>query len=171
MAAEKLLLENSFDIQEPGFDKAKALCWAASNCQLSVVPLLLKDEAGIKAKDRNGFTPLHLAATDGNGAAVLLLLERGAQIDAKSKDESTALHLAVKSRHEVVVRQLVEHKASIKMPNNVTGSAALHIAADKEFVTILQIFLDASAVVNAKRLGDKYRHTPCRQEWEREDSW
>lgn len=50
------------------------------------VPLLIELGADIEAADKNGFTPLHVAAASGSKKAVRTLLKAGAKIDAETKD-------------------------------------------------------------------------------------
>ena len=47
------------------------------------------------AKDEDGWTPLHLAAQNGNTKVATLLLKAGAAINAKDKNGKTPLYYAV----------------------------------------------------------------------------
>ena len=48
--------------------------------------------ANVRGRDKDGFTPLHLAAYEGNAKAVNVLLQAGADIEAKDKQGLTPLH-------------------------------------------------------------------------------
>ena len=50
--------------------------------------------ADVNAKDENGWTPLHHAATWDSKEIVELLIAKGADVNAKNDDESTPLHYA-----------------------------------------------------------------------------
>jgi ankyrin repeat protein len=71
-----------------------------------VVRLLVELGADRDAKDNDGSTALHGAASGGHEAVVRLLVVLGADRDAIDNDGSTALHLAASEGHEAVVRLL-----------------------------------------------------------------
>jgi ankyrin repeat domain-containing protein 50 len=62
--------------------------------------------ADIGARNRDGWTPLHVAAAWGNLNIIELLLEQGADINAKTFDGSTALCLAEEYGHQAVMSVL-----------------------------------------------------------------
>ena len=60
----------------------------------------------MKAQNRAGQTPLHMAAGGGHSAVVQLLLESGADVNAKDRRDQTALDLAQKAGHDEIVELL-----------------------------------------------------------------
>ena len=54
---------------------------------LEAVKYLLLAGADVNAADKDGFTPMHGAATRGANSIVQLLYDKGARLDAKSKEE------------------------------------------------------------------------------------
>jgi ankyrin repeat protein len=46
---------------------------------------MLERHAKLESKDKNGRTPLSLAATNGHEAVLKLLLEKGAELESKDK--------------------------------------------------------------------------------------
>jgi hypothetical protein len=70
---------------------------------VDVVRLLLEHRADPNAKDKFGWTPLHLAASGGHVNVVRLLLERGADPTVKDRSGDTPLDLARRRGHREVV--------------------------------------------------------------------
>lgn len=76
------------------------------------------------AVNREGWTPLHYAATGPNPKVTAFLLEKGAQVDAPSPNGSTALMMAARYGHEDSVRVLLAAKADPRLRNQKDLSAA-----------------------------------------------
>jgi len=77
--------------------------------------------------DREGWTPLHYAATGPNYRVVELLLNRGAPIDALSPDRSTPLMMAATYGSEANVGLLLSRGASVSL-RNARGQRAEDLA-------------------------------------------
>jgi ankyrin repeat protein len=74
-----------------------------------VTRLLDDDPQAVDSSAGDGFTPLHLAAEQGNLEMVRALLAHGARIDLASGDGKTALQLAEANGHQEVVCLLGGH--------------------------------------------------------------
>ena len=79
-----------------------------------MVELLLASKAEVNAKDKQGGTPLHRAATGpgrGRDAAEVaeLLLANKADVNAKDNEGYTPLHFAAYSGHKDVAELLRQH--------------------------------------------------------------
>ena len=85
----------------------------------------LIDKGGSINKD--GWTPLHYAATGPEPKVVALLLERGARIDAASPIRSTPLMMAAKYGHEASVDLLISRGADVRWRNEA-GQGAVEYA-------------------------------------------
>src|SRR3989337_3333155 len=59
-----------------------------------LINILLDHGTDIEARDNNGWTPLHDAASNGHQATAAFLLERGANIEARDNNGRTDLHHA-----------------------------------------------------------------------------
>jgi ankyrin repeat protein len=74
--------------------------------------------------NREGWTPLHYAATGPNPQVTAFLLERGAQVDAPSPNGTTPLMMAARYGHEDSVQILLGAKADPRLRNQKELSAA-----------------------------------------------
>jgi ankyrin repeat protein len=77
-----------------------------------VKPLIAKHGADVKATNKNGDTPLHIAARGQKANTVLKLMENGAEVDAKNKKWKTPLQLSSPSSdaHAVILSKKNEEK-------------------------------------------------------------
>lgn len=73
---------------------------------------------------RDGWTPLHYAASGPEPRAVTLLLDRGAAIDARSPNGSTPLMMAARYGDEAATQELIARGADPKLRNERGLNAA-----------------------------------------------
>jgi uncharacterized protein len=78
-----------------------------------LIELLIERGANVNEPGGMGVTPLHLAASRGDGRLVELLLEKGANITARMDDGSTAAAIAEKRGHAFVAAQLKAYDQSL----------------------------------------------------------
>lgn len=109
----------------------------------------LKAGADPNARDRGGFTPLHLVAFVGNARAVTALVSRGADLEGRSTDGLVPLHRAAAQRNDKTVIALLEAGAN---PNARTesGDTALHFAATIGSSGAVTALLEAGADPNIR---------------------
>ena len=102
---------------------------AAHGGNAEAVNLLLDQGSEIGAKDKNGMTPLHLAAGFSNSSAmVALLVDRGGRPVVRDSDGRTPLHWPAGSSGPEVVGLLLDQGADIAAKDN-NGGITLHWAA------------------------------------------
>lgn len=102
---------------------------------------LIARGANIEAKDKWGFTPLHVASENGDWRCTHILLVRGgANIHAVTDDLVTALHLGVKGGCAQVVEMLLKHGAN-RMAVDVDGVLPVNRLKHKcaEYAAILAL--------------------------------
>jgi ankyrin repeat protein len=87
------------------------------------------------AVDKDGWTPLHYAATGGNVAIVRLLLAHGARIDARSPNGTTPLMMAARYGSEEAVEALLAAGADRSLRNEQgLDAVAFADASGREFL-------------------------------------
>ncbi len=94
-----------------------ALMLAALHGELNAVKLLIARGAEV---NREGWTPLHYAASGGHVEIVRYLLEQSAYIDAQSPNRTTPLMMAARQQHTSTVKLLIEEGAD-PTPRNEAG--------------------------------------------------
>ncbi|XP_035982083.1 nuclear factor NF-kappa-B p100 subunit isoform X3 [Fundulus heteroclitus] len=127
--------------------------------QLKVTEALLRAGADPSLVDKDGRSPLHLAALTGDTAALRLLLthlgERHAHLVNMSDYHGLQpLHLAVRRDGERCLRLLVEGGAKINAPEQKSGNTALHLAVRENlFKVACTLITELKADVNACTFG------------------
>lgn len=115
--------------------------------------LLRRKGANVDVRNRLNLTALHLSINQGNIIAIDALLQHGADVEAVTGVGKRPLYLAVEGGNADVVKCLLRHEALIDA--DVEGLTAVHEAALRGYVEILQLFVDKQADVNGRcRLGD-----------------
>lgn len=74
--------------------------------------------------EREGWTPLHYAASGPDATLVALLLDRGARIDSRSPNGSTALMMAARYGSDASVQLLLARGANAALRNERAMTAA-----------------------------------------------
>ncbi len=135
---------------------------AAHVGRTEVVSLLLDAGADIEAKDRDGSTPLQVAAWQGHANVVRLLLAAGADIDSLDSADWTPLHWVALEGHREVAMALINAGAAIDSRAKRTGSTALHIAAGRGEQDIVALLLAAGTDPTLRRRKNARRRSSGR---------
>jgi uncharacterized protein len=126
-AAAALLESEALDVNALNDKGESVLMMAALKGKLDVCELLLKRGAKV---NKDGWTPLHYAATGPEPKTVALLLARGAELEAESPNKNTALMMAVRYGPEASVDLLLAQGADPKRVN-AGGWNAAELAANE----------------------------------------
>lgn len=120
-AAEVLLKNPATDVNTLNEAGESALMMAALKGRTEWAQRLLERGAQV---NKNGWSPLHYAATGPESAVVKLLLDRGAAIDAESPNRSTPLMMAAQYGSEASVELLLARGADARRKNALGLGAA-----------------------------------------------
>jgi ankyrin repeat protein len=119
--AAALLKSPGLKVDQPNSAGETALMMAALRGHEEWLPQLVAQGAGI---EREGWTPLHYAATGPQPATVAWLLERGARVDTRSPNGTTPLMMAARYGSEESVDLLLRRGADPKLRNQLNLTAA-----------------------------------------------
>ncbi|ELT88757.1 hypothetical protein CAPTEDRAFT_70103, partial [Capitella teleta] len=109
----------------------------------------------INIANQDGYTPLHSACNLENVEMVKMLLVMGAEIDKRDKQGRTALQTALAVSHpssELTLKRIVEILVAKGANVNVKadrGDTPLHMAADREYLSIAEHLIEQGADPNA----------------------
>jgi len=106
--------------------------------------VLARDPDMANARDREGVSPLHYAASGGHEKAVLVLLEKGAKIDANTFSGATPLYLASAKGRTATVRLLIENGAAVNNTDKM-GCIPLHAAAGNGHIDTVKLLIKKGA--------------------------
>jgi ankyrin repeat protein len=162
----QLLIKHSVDLNIEDINHRAPLHMVAYMGLSKATQMLLERggplKARLNARDKNSWTPLHLASERGHSGIAVLLLKFGAEVDAQDKDGMTPLHLASHDRdqHHILsykenyqntktAQQLLEHGASAHVRNK-NGQTPLHLASRHELFSTVALLLKFGADVDAQ---------------------
>ncbi|XP_062512477.1 serine/threonine-protein phosphatase 6 regulatory ankyrin repeat subunit B-like [Corticium candelabrum] len=128
-----------------------ALHWAMARNSHSICSFLLSRGANVSQIDKDGDTPLHLAAYDLHVDICQLLVDYKADVTSVNNKGQTPLHIAVNPwcAHDfsVVCPPLITNE-SVNVEDR-HGNRALHIAVKNVNIRTVQLLVDCGADVNA----------------------
>ena len=146
----KLLLTHKANPDaRPRFNSTTALIRAARRGHLPVVRQLLKYDADVNARDKDGRTAIWLAAFFGHEDVVRLLAQAPAQIDAADDNGATPLMAASQENHVGVIQILLDANANKEKKDNKGGYTPLLYAAEMGMVEAVAFLIRRDAKLDA----------------------
>jgi ankyrin repeat protein len=134
-----------------------ALHWAATDAQPTMIALLVARGAKVNARDRDGRTPLYLAAAEeGHSSAIVELLRRGADANASDMMHVTPLHVASALHDHTNAQTLLTYGASAAVADDF-GRTPLHDAVRIRSLELARLLIQRGAPVN---VVDAFGRTP-----------
>lgn len=160
-ATVPLLVKNKVDVNAQNVvTKNTALHLAVEYKRPRILLFLLDRGADMNLSNKQGWTPLQLAAKTDNCEALTLLLDRGAQVESRPQSGPTALHLAASARNWIAFDLLLMGGADINAWN-MKGESLLHQQARKSIsISIAAKLLDQGANIEA-RTSQGYTPLQC----------
>lgn len=120
-----LLANKAIDVNLSNQSGENPLMMASIDGQLPLVEtLVLKNKADV---NKEGWAPLHYAASTGKLDVAQFLVANGAKVNALSPSETTPLMMSVSSGNELLIKFLLDKGADLRMRNH-QGYSAIDIA-------------------------------------------
>ncbi len=116
----------------------------------SIKSMIEKDPKLVEARDKDGNTLLHHAASAGNTDLVRFLVEKGLSPDIVGATRQTPLHLAAISDRTEAVAALLEKKASVDARDDYQRTALVLCARQNGEVATGRLLVDAGADINSE---------------------
>lgn len=147
----------SFGVNESSWIKGWTdLHVAAANNRTDEISILISNKEGgpLDCKDKEGRTPLYLAANEGFDECVRVLVRAGANVDARTNDGRTALYKAVTNGDRRMMELLIDMGADPTIaPADHRGRSALQLARERGQKEVVELLERGEAVLNASRSG------------------
>ncbi len=118
-----------------------------NNAPMSKIQHIIGLTSDVNIRNRDGDSPLYLAASKNMEQIGKLLLEKGADIFSTNKDNNSPLRLALKEGGKLQ-DWLITSKTIVSTDGS--GNTVLHYAADWEYDKAIKTLLEKGADINAK---------------------
>ncbi len=149
--AVRAALARKADVNAPQVDGTTALHWAVRADDGEMADLLIRAGARAAAANREGMTPMQLAAANGSAAMIVRLIKAGADPNAPLTEYGdTALMMAARTGKTDALEVLLEGSAKVNAAETWGGTTALMWAAAERHPAAVKVLIDHGADVNAR---------------------
>lgn len=131
-----------------GADLTQELSNAVLASDQTRIKFLVKKGADIKARDPQGYAPIHTAARKRHPELIALFADLGADLNGPDADGMTPLQHAVMRNHVPSVKMLLERGADIEEKNK-EGYTALALAIAEAKFEVAKVLLESGAHIDA----------------------
>src|SRR5262249_15975187 len=146
--AVRSLLQKKADVNAPQVDGTTALHWAVRGDDLETADLLIRAGANVTTANREGVTPLQLAAINGTGPMIEKLIKAGADPNASlSKFGDTALMLAARTGKVDGIKVLLDKGAKVNAVETWGGTTPLIWTVAERHLDAVKLLLSNGADV------------------------
>jgi ankyrin repeat protein len=139
-----MLIERGANVKALNQWGQSALWLAAMGGRADVVEVLLHARTDVNQADKNGVTPIGVAA---NEAVAMMLIERGADVNAVNKRGESALWQAIQGSRHDVVEALVQAGADVNRRTR-NGTTPLGYAANGRHWSMLTTLARSNRLAN-----------------------
>jgi len=152
--AVRSLLQKKVDVNSTQVDGTTALHWAVRADDLETADLLIRAGANVSVANRDGVTPMQLAAVNGTAPMIEKLIKAGANPNASlSKFADTALMLAARTGKVDPVKVLLDNGAQVNAIETWGGTTALMWAVSERHLDTVKMLIAHGADANVQRDG------------------
>jgi len=156
------MINNQFDIQNTPLHHA-----AQKSGSIEGMKILLQKGVDINARNRAGWTPLHIAVAENSYDKAKMLLEAGADVNATidRQEDDTPLHLVAWTNSLKMAKLLLKHGASLTMYGEYgTPIEAAHHEGARKVESLLRIEAHRREVREI-RITARYRQRISVRKW------
>jgi ankyrin repeat protein len=134
---------------------AEEIHTAVESGNIKKVKALIKSKHyNVYAKNTNGQTALHIAASKGNKEITLFLISQAASISPEDNEGRTPLHYAAEKGHKEIVTLLLSKGALVDSRDRY-GKPPLALAIENGHKEVVELLIAGKADVNTKTLNDE----------------
>ena len=144
-----LSLLDDTDVDHAGPDGSTALHWAVNQDHAAMAEALLHAGADPRVRNRYGFPPISLAATNGNANVLDLLIDAGADPKATVPGGESVVMTAARTGEPEAIRVLLDAGADPNIANDA-GQTALMWAAAANNPGAIAVLVEGGADMRAR---------------------
>jgi ankyrin repeat protein len=149
-AVRSLLLRKA-DANAPQIDGTTAIHWAVRVDDLDMADMLIRAGVNVSVANREGVTPMQLAAMNGNAAMLVRLVKAGADPNAPLTEYGdTALMMASRTGKTDAITVLLEGGGKVNAVETWGGTTALMWAVSERHPAAVKVLVDHGADVNVR---------------------